>query len=82
MIKFCLSIKNGTGGYEDYDNCDLILEPSMFSEVLPRIGETIRCKIDNSYRVFWVKEVEHCFDKNNGVRIVLYCVPIDGKSVV
>lgn len=82
MIEFSLSMKSGTGGYEDYDNCDLILKSVMLTETLPRTGETIQCKVKDSYRTFLIQEIRHIFNDNKCDRTVLYCVPIDGKPII
>lgn len=47
-MKISINVKSGTGGYCDYDGCDLLLreiEDDKFP--IPRIGETIEIFEDN-----------------------------------
>lgn len=83
MIRFDLHIKSGTGGHCDYDGCDLILKSEIHTKCLPRIGETISYMSNGGYaREFLVTGIDHSIlnSKNEIGSIVVYCVPIDGRS--
>ena len=94
MKNISILVKSGTGGYYDYDNCDLRLKTIEYDDfTIPRIGETIRILEDNdSGRIseitkepvqemhkYLVRDIEHWIaDENHGIDI--YVVPI-GRSV-
>lgn len=81
-------VKNGTGGWSDYDNCNYLVVKDMTTPYIPRQGEVLRIqretkrineltnKPDKEFINFLVREVEYWyFDKeHNGVTI--YVVPI------
>lgn len=81
MIRFDLHIKSGTGGYYDYDSCDLILKSEVHTKCLPRIGETISYMSNGFARKFLVTGIEHTIlnSKNEIGNIAVYCIPVDGK---
>lgn len=88
-----ISIKSGTGGYYDYDGCDLCvtnIENENFP--IPRIGETIDVLEDNDkkrknfdgkiireYHQYLVTNVCYCISDND-YDVTIYVVPI-GRSV-
>ena len=88
-----INIKSGTGGYFDYDGCDLcVTEIDDKNFPIPRIGESIEIAEDNDKKItnaagrvlqefhqYLVNDI--CYwvnDKNYGVTI--YVVPI-GRMV-
>ena len=86
MVTFNLHVKNGTGGYSDYDACDLRLLGDITAEAIPRIGEKIvfpqKSKGVNVMRTFIVTDVSHNISVSYPLKkvsdITVYIVPVDG----
>lgn len=91
MVTFNLHVKSGTGGYSDYDACDLSIFREIEAETLPRIGEKISFiqKVKEQYvtRFFLVTDINYhigyiCNDNRSNVNIsnITVCgIPVDGK---
>lgn len=84
-----INVKSGTGGYYDYDGCDLRLKKMENSDFpIPRIGESIEIWEDNdkkrtndkgiilkTYHQYLVSDVRYWIaDEKYGVTV--YVIPI------
>lgn len=88
-----INIKSGTGGYYDYDGCDMhIKNVSTNNFPIPRIGETIEILEDNDkkrmnakgeilkeYHDYLVTDVKYRIIPN-GNYVEVYVIPI-GRSM-
>ena len=86
-------VKSGTGGYSDYDGCDLLVKVIPTDTIpVPRIGESIDILEDNDdkktnakgeilkeYHSYLVTDVHYWVCDNSG-GISVYVVPI-GRRV-
>lgn len=86
-------VKSGTGGYNDYDDCDLLLK-RLSTDIfpIPRIGESIDILEDNDekktnpdgailqeFHEYLVTDVRYWINGDNG-GVSVYVVPI-GRHV-
>ena len=92
-MNISINIKSGTGGYYDYDGCDLCIKEIKNDKFpIPRIGESIdiceendekrtnsKGKILNEYHQYLVTDV-HYWISDNAYGVVVYVVPI-GRSI-
>lgn len=61
-MKVYVCIKSGTGGYSDYDNCDLHIQTLEVSET-PRVGDTISINCSNKpIKSYLVREVNRHYN--------------------
>lgn len=92
-MNISINIKSGTGGYYDYDGCDLCLKEMTHENFpIPRIGETIDILEDNDNKTtnsrgevlkvlhqYLVNDVNYWIS-DNAYGVTIYVVPI-GRSV-
>lgn len=91
-MNISVNIKSGTGGYYDYDDCDLCIRNIKYENFpIPRIGESIDILEDNDrkkvnlkgdilkeYHQYLVRDIRYWVnDSDYGVTI--YVVPV-GRS--
>ena len=88
-MNISINIKSGTGGYADYDGCDLcVAEITHENFPIPRIGEILELLEDNDKRIansngvilkeyhqYLVANV-HYWIANNDYGVIVYVVPI------
>lgn len=81
MYKYNVSLKSGTGGYFDEDDCDCLVK-KITTPFLPRIGETISIMVpikDNckGYQNFLVQDIKYWYfdEAENGITV--YVIPIN-----
>lgn len=88
-MELSINIKSGTGGYADYDGCDMIIKRITSANLyVPRIGETIKiftdCKTcaDNlAPTVIEYKVIDVVYDiYSENCDVIVYVVPI-GRSI-
>ena len=91
-MNMTINIKSGTGGYYDYDGCDLcVKEITCENFPIPRIGESIEVSEDNDknqinskgkilkeFHQYLVNDVRYWISDNN-YGVTVYVVPI-GRS--
>ena len=81
-MKISVNIKSGTGGYLDYDGCDLLVEKLEVAET-PRVGDTITInKEGKTLASYLVRGVNRHYNipKENGSwkygeHITVYVIP-------
>lgn len=92
-MNISINIKSGTGGYYDYDNCDLCIKEIKDDKFpIPRIGESIDIlekndaerKLQNGeffkeYHQYLVSDVRYWISDNT-YGVTVYVVPI-GRNV-
>lgn len=92
-MNISVNIKNGTGGWADYDSCDFCVTKITHENFpIPRIGETLALLEDNDkgnvnskgetlkeYHEYLVTDVRYWIGNNN-YGVTVYVLPI-GRSV-
>ena len=93
-MNISVNIKSGTGGYYDYDDCDLCIRKIKYENFLiPRIGESIDILEDNDkkktsskgdvlkeYHQYLVRDIRYWVNDND-YGVTIYVVPI-GRSAI
>jgi hypothetical protein len=91
-MNISINIKSGTGGYYNYDNCDLCVKKITYENFpIPRVGEILELLEDNDKRItnsngvilkeyhqYLVNNVNYWIS-NNDYGVTIYVVPI-GRS--
>ena len=91
-MNISVCIKSGTGGYYDYDGCDLCLKKIEYENFpIPRIGETIEILEENDekrtnykgevlkeFHQYLVRDVRYWM-ADNTYGVTIYVVPIGRK---
>lgn len=91
-MNISINIKSGTGGYYDYDGCELCMaEVKHENFPIPRIGESIDILEDNDekktnykgevlkeYHQYLVNDVRYWISNNN-YGVTIYVLPIGRK---
>lgn len=92
MYTYNINVKEGTGGYFDYDNCDFTFG-EYTTPFLPRIGETIQLARQSKkvnpvtgkpflqYIDLLVRDVNYYIINNDKNGITLYVTPIANDDI-
>lgn len=91
IMDICIYVKSNTGGYSDYDSCNLLLQRLNSEQMpyLPKIGEYIsimepvnsydETSVKKEFHDYLVTEIHHNII-DGSVYIEIFVIPI-GRSV-
>lgn len=78
-MRIQFSVKSNTGGYYEYNDCDLLLK-TIDSDIIPRIGETVKLYETNETgkkerHDYLVREVQYLID-DDYCEVTVYVIPV------